>query len=125
MQRGDYNKLTNNLHTRRMALAVKKGADYAGYDILSNFKRMASIARTLNITCQDSFGYAIFMALLKIDRITHITGGPGKPENESIDDSFMDLHNYIDLARAILVEEGHIAVPEFKSKYTDDTGPPV
>jgi hypothetical protein len=123
MQRGDYDELVKSLHKQRTALSSKKGTDYADHDILSNFKRMAEISNILRIRSNTPFGYAMFMALLKIDRIMNICTKQSKPTNESLDDSFMDLHNYIDLARAILFEEENIGVPKYKSKYTEDTGP--
>lgn len=125
MQRGDYEELTNNLHKQRMVLGKKKGNDYSDYDILSNFKRLAEVSQIMKVSNETPFGYAMFMALLKIDRIMNILNKGTKAQNESVDDSFMDLHNYIDLARAILFDEENNAVPKFKSKYTDDTGPPV
>ena len=105
MERDDYNHLCNVLHERRMDLAKSKGSDYAGYDVLSNFKRLSRVADILHVDIRKPEGYAMFMALMKIDRILNLTNSGRAPNNESVDDSFMDLHNYIDLTRAILHEK--------------------
>jgi hypothetical protein len=89
----------------RMNLAEKKGHDYADIDILSNFKRLSRLADILKIEIGDPYGYALFMALMKIDRINNLVASGNDPENESLVDSFMDLHNYIDLTMAVLIDE--------------------
>ena len=99
-----YVKITDDLHKKRMDIFHKKSHDYAGQDVLSNFKRLATAAKALEIDVQSAWGYALFMALLKIDRINNLVKNGKTPANESIDDSFLDAHNYLDLSRAILHE---------------------
>lgn len=104
MQRDRYNQIVNDLHKKRMNLAVKKGHDYSGEDILANFKRVSTAAHFLRINSNTSVGYAMFMTLMKIDRLMNLMGSGKEPLNESLDDTFMDLHNYVDLARACYIE---------------------
>lgn len=105
MHRKNYNELIASLTLKRSELCGSKGADYADTDILSNFKRVSEVAGLLKISPgENSFDYAMFMALMKIDRIMNLTSQNKQPNNESLEDSFMDLLNYIELGYALLEE---------------------
>ena len=105
MTREEFNVSAGQMFSKRMDLANKKGNDYSDGDILANFKRLGEVADLLRVDVTDPFGYAMFMALMKFDRIMNLTKQDREPENESLDDSFMDFHNYLDLARSILIDE--------------------
>ena len=100
-----YNKIVEGIEKARKALHAIKAQDYASEDVLSNFKRVSSAASELGIDVQTPYGYALFMVLMKLDRFNNIVGHGGIPANEGLEDTILDLHNYVDLAYACLVEE--------------------
>jgi hypothetical protein len=77
---------------------ISKSKDYATEDVLSNFKRLSAAAKALNINIQTAEGYALFMTLMKLDRINNLITANKIPSNESIEDSFGDGVNYLKLA---------------------------
>ena len=96
---------TKDVELARYDLLLKKGQDYATEDVLSNFKRMNKLCELLNINCARSpADCARFLMMLKVDRWCNLVGSDKKPQNESVKDTVMDLHNYIDLAYACEVE---------------------
>jgi hypothetical protein len=52
-------------------------------------------------------GYALFMVLLKLDRIANLLSSGKTALNESIEDSFLDLVNYAKLAYCCVVEKSN------------------
>ena len=100
----DFLDLLHKLDDKRIDVMEKKRHDYATEDALSNFKRMATICSTLKVDVKTPFGAAMFLMLLKIDRWNNLVSSCKSPKNESVEDTVMDLHNYIDLAHAIYVE---------------------
>lgn len=84
----------------------KKGADYArNDDVLGNFKRLSAVASMLKIDVHTPMGYALFMAVMKIDRIANLLHEGKGPENESLEDSFKDGAGYLKLAYLLAKEE--------------------
>jgi len=84
--------------TRYNAL-IDKGHDYATDDVLSNFKRMSKLCELLNIIpARSPADSARFLMMLKVDRWCNLVGSGKKPKNESVKDTVIDLHNYVDLA---------------------------
>jgi len=51
---------------------------------------------------------AMFLLLLKIDRWCNLRREGKDPANESIQDTLVDAHNYLDLAYACMVEEANL-----------------
>ena len=102
MDRSDFVAITTDIHLARMDLMIDKSEDYAGEDVLANFKRMNQLASLLGISTEKSpTDCALFLALLKLDRWCNLRKkGVTKPRNESIKDTVKDLHNYIDFAYA-------------------------
>jgi len=91
---------------RRIALLKKKGSDYSNEDTLSNFKRIGSVIETLRVSeLEGKYSYALFLILLKMDRIINLMIKKTSPANESLDDTFMDLKNYVDLLHALYREK--------------------
>lgn len=83
-----------------------KGEDYASSeDRLGNFKRLSQAAKILGVDVQTARGYAMFMVLLKIDRINNLLNSDKTPSNESVDDSFMDGICYFKLAHCCYIDE--------------------
>ncbi len=91
-------KLIEEVDKKTINILKSKGEDYANEDVLSNFKRMSNAAKMLNIDVYNPTGYALFMVLLKIDRISNLMASNKEPNNESLLDSFEDGINYMKLA---------------------------
>ena len=96
---------------RRLALSRKKRADYAGDDdVLANFKRLGDAVKSLRIPQlwekRPALAYALFMDIMKTDRMINLFLQNKPPSNESIQDSWDDKKNYTDLAEALYLEHG-------------------
>lgn len=104
MKREKFESLVNNTTDKLRKVLFKKSSDYATVDVLSNFKRLSGAAKSLNINVQTPFGYAIFMCLMKLDRINNLVINKKEPKNESIEDSFLDDLGYTFLALALYAE---------------------
>lgn len=91
----------NHINNDRMNLMRGKGQDYADEDALANFKRMQQLCKILHIAPQRSAGdCAMFLVMLKIDRLMNLRRQDKEPANESVRDTVLDGHNYLDLALA-------------------------
>ena len=89
----------------RLHVFADKSNDYATEDALSNFKRMNILCKTLDIDVRRSAGdCARYLMMLKVDRWCNLVGYGKEPKNESIKDTVMDEHNYIDLAYGCDIE---------------------
>lgn len=93
-------QLIERLTKKRLSLYHSKSADYATTDALSNFKRVSSIVGLLRIDASTPGGYARLMVVLKLDRWCNLLAEGKDPQNESVEDTILDLHNYIDLGYA-------------------------
>lgn len=100
MKRNEFAKLCKGINDARMKLMFKKGDDYAtDEDELSNFKRMRALCHILKIAPRRSArDCAMFLAMLKLDRLQNLYNREVAPKNESVVDTVVDLHNYLDLA---------------------------
>ncbi len=87
------------LDERLINVLNAKGEDYASTeDRLGNFKRISLAAKTLGVDVNTAHGYAMFMVLLKIDRINNLLNNNKTPNNEGVEDSFLDGINYLKLS---------------------------
>ena len=101
MDKERYNELVNNIHTERTSLSTRKSQDYANEDYLSNFKRVHTVAKIMDVDPRRSpADYGLFMVIMKLDRWTNLRSKGAEPQNESFLDTIYDLHNYVDLAYA-------------------------
>lgn len=91
-------KIVEDLDEACKKILFSKSIDYATEDVLSNFKRLSIAARALDITLKSPMQYALFMVLMKLDRINNLVNSEKTPNNESIEDSFADGINYLKLA---------------------------
>ena len=101
MDRGKLGLFVQAIDEKRLALMLSKSQDYATGDSLSNFKRVNQLCRILDIDPRRSpADCARFLMILKVDRWCNLINNKkeSEPENESIQDTVLDLHNYIDLA---------------------------
>lgn len=136
MKSKDYERgVLDSVH-RRLDLAKKKRSDYAtSEDVLANFKRLGEAVRALGIhklwETRPALAYALFMSVMKIDRMTNLLRQGKTPTNEALQDSWDDAKNYLDLAEAIYIEErdraiiipAHSAVPGTAEKYAGSLRP--
>ena len=105
MEQQQFNELMQTINEERAELCGNKSKDYATVDVLSNFKRVNSLCQLLHIDVGRSpADCARFLMMLKIDRWCSLARKSTRPTNESIGDTILDLHNYIDLAYACEVE---------------------
>jgi len=105
MNRAERQDLSYDFFLRRSKLMENKSHDYADADVLSNFKRVARICRIWGIDVATPAGCAEYLAILKLDRHFNLKAHGKTPQNESVNDTFLDLFNYLDLLRAILHEQ--------------------
>lgn len=88
----------NIIVTQMEDVMFKKGNDYANKDRLSNFKLAGTIAGgTAETNCLN-------MIATKVARLGVLLNADTIPNNESIDDSILDLANYAVLLRMIRVD---------------------
>ena len=77
---------------------MSKGYDYANQDRLSNFKEVASITQS------TPEKVALTLIAIKVARLGVLLDSDKSPNNESVEDSVLDLANYAFLLHAILIE---------------------
>ena len=99
-------KLEREHFEKRMKLRTKKGKDYATEaDVLSNFKVMAALQKTLQLNLSKPSHVALWHLLHKLVRIVNLTKKEVEPENESLEDTYLDGNNYIDLSKECYLDE--------------------
>jgi len=81
-----------------LKVSASKRHDYADADVLSNFKSVSQAADSLGLNIGEPEQYALFMVILKIARLSNLLNAGKTPNNESIEDSFLDGINYFKLA---------------------------
>lgn len=91
-------KIYQELDKKLLSISSSKAHDYATEDVLNNFKSVSAAAKELGLDVKNPTNYALFMTLLKIARISNLINTNKWPNNESIDDSFLDGINYMKLA---------------------------
>jgi len=104
MKRHEVEGHSYDLYLRRMKLFQQKNSDYAAEDALSNFKRVAAVCKIWGVDVSTPSGVADLYIVMKFDRYFNLKRQGKTPENESVDDTFLDICNYLDLNRAILME---------------------
>lgn len=99
------------MHQKELELLKSKGSDYSNSeDILKNFKEVGEICKLLNIDSRTSFGTHMFYILIKIQRLCNLINNGKKANNESVEDTIVDLRNYAGLLNCSLLEEEKVAV---------------
>jgi len=103
MNRQTFHDIVRMRTEQRQKMFKMKSADYAtDQDMLSNFKRVGDAAQILRVEELPHYlKYPFYMILNKLDRWINLIISARKPENESVNDTIMDLQNYIDLADAV------------------------
>ena len=98
MEKSKQIELYQEIDEKILKVASSKAHDYATEDVLNNFKTVSAAAKELGLNVTDPTNYALFMVLLKIARLSNLINTNKWPNNESIDDSFLDGINYFKLA---------------------------
>lgn len=92
-------KLFDEGNKIRWEIREKKGKDYAHPDnIHLNFQQRAKIIEILEFDLTDPSQIALMDVVLKIQRIVNLRKQGVTPENESLQDSYRDAKNYLDLS---------------------------
>lgn len=98
-------ELIQKINEQGITLMKSKGHDYAGEDILKNFKQMHQMCALLEVDLSRIEGVHIFYVLLKIQRLCNLIFSNKEAKNESVQDTLIDLRNYIDLLNCTLHEQ--------------------
>ena len=108
-------KVFNETVEQMRNIMFKKGNDYANEDRLSNFKLAGTIAGlNAELNC-------LSLIATKVARLGVLLNTKGEPNNESVEDSLIDLANYAVLLRMILKDKPAWAVVSDTSlKVPDD-----
>lgn len=98
--------------SRREAIMIKKSEDYStDTDALLNFKQVSKVCFILGIDPSTRSEDAVFFFVIhKLQRWLNLRNRD--PKNESVQDTIDDLHNYIDLAYAAMVERDMVSINE-------------
>lgn len=94
-------KFFENFTNTMAETLLKKGNDYSNEDRLSNFKVAGAI---LGKTPEE---VALVLIAVKVARMGQLIGTSKIPNNESIDDTLLDLANY-DLLLAMIISENRL-----------------
>lgn len=98
MTREEQLQIFNSFVGQMGDILVKKGKDYGNEDCLSNFKLAGTIAGlTPELNC-------LSLIATKVARLGVLLNSKNDPNNESIDDSVLDLANYAILLHMLLSE---------------------
>lgn len=105
MTREEQLKTYEEVNSRLTKLSKSKGEDYAGEDVLSNFKNLADACKALQIDITTPVGVSLFFQVHKIARIANLLKSGKTPNNEGLDDSFIDLIGYTMLSYCNYIDE--------------------
>jgi len=94
-QQKHFDKVTEKMRN----ILLSKGNDYANSDRLSNFKLAG------NITGLNAELNCLSLIATKVARLGVLLNSEDKPNNESIEDSILDLANYSLLLSMLLAEK--------------------
>lgn len=108
MNTTEYAKIVGDIEESMRAITLSKRHDYADdEDVLQNFKRVSAMCKLLNIQPKESpADFALLMTVLKLDRYCNLRNKKAQPKNETVVDTVVDWHNYINLAFACDVDAG-------------------
>lgn len=106
MIREDFTKLMLQRFEKRKEINYKKSKDYATDDVLSNFKRVGKVIEIMRIKeLSAPLTYCFTLIILKLDRWINLLISKQPPQNEPIEDTILDLQNYIDLTDGVSKDE--------------------
>jgi len=105
MKQQEQLELIQKINEQGIALMKSKGHDYADEDILKNFKQMHQACALFGVDLSRIEGVHMFYILLKIQRLCNLLFSNKVAKNESVDDTLIDLRNYVDLLNCTLNEK--------------------
>ncbi len=105
MKQQEQLEFIEEINKKGIELLKSKGHDYAGEDILKNFKQMHQLMAILEIDTSKIEGIHMFYIVLKIQRLCNLLFSNKVAKNESIADTLIDLRNYTDLLNCTLEEK--------------------
>ena len=109
-----YDKVIAEFDAAAKEVALGRRKDYAKeYDVLDNFKLVSDL-----IGCDPKLVWAVFFAKHVVSACKF--AGGQELASESIDSRFHDLHNYVDLGYALVVEE---RLDQYKHGETEEVEP--
>lgn len=98
-------EIIEKINKQGIELMKSKGHDYSDIDILKNFKQVHQMITLLGIDTTKIEGVHLFYVILKIQRLCNLLFSGKTAKNESIQDTLIDLRNYIDLLNCTLQEK--------------------
>lgn len=108
MKQAEQLAFVESINQKGIELMKTKGHDYAGEDVLKNFKQMTQLTNLLGVDMTKEEGTHVFYLLLKIQRLCNLLFSNKVAKNESIQDTLIDLRNYTDLLSCTLHEKAQI-----------------
>ena len=102
MNKQEQEKHFNEMTEKMRNIMLSKGDDYANTDRLSNFKLAGGVSGlNAELNC-------LSLIATKVARLGVLLNSKNEPNNESIQDSVLDLANYALLLSMILSEKTNI-----------------
>lgn len=106
MQKDQQIEIVRDIQLKELNIIGTKGNDYASeIDILKNFKEVSTICNMLNIDSRTLYGTHLFYIILKIQRICNLLNSNKTAQNESIEDTLLDLRTYVGLLNCSIIEQ--------------------
>jgi len=115
MKQAEQLALVQHINDKGIELMKSKGHDYAGEDILKNFKQMHQMSELLGVDLSKIEGVHMFYILLKIQRLCNLLFSDKIAKNESVDDTLIDLRNYVDLLHCTIYEKRDIEADKMQT----------
>ncbi len=101
-----FEEIVSKGEERRRALRQRKTHDYDNEeDRLASFKQVANICKELKVDVSKPSGIATVLFALKLVRDANLKANGKAPSNESREDTYDDMHNYIDLKMGCEIDE--------------------
>jgi len=110
-------ELISEINEKGIELFKSKGHDYAGVDILKNFKQMHNVLQLLEVDMSKVEGVHMFYILLKVQRLCNLLFSNKVAKNESVSDTLIDLRNYTDLLNCTLQEKQSLELNPVTKRY--------
>jgi len=99
-------EFSERIHKKAMGLMSKKNKDYSEEEsVHDNFRAQSLLCYILDVEAGTLSGAIEFLILFKIHRLFRLINNGETPENETLEDTVVDLHNYIDLLHTSLEEK--------------------
>ena len=106
MNQANLENMTSTIFSKCIKLLLSKGHDYAcTEDELSNFKRIGQLIELEELDAiEPCESFCVLMIYLKMDRLCNLLKSNKKPKNETLEDTVVDLINYVILLRGLIYD---------------------